>query len=256
MQYLTQPSEHQGKIHDHFNGDVGWRGEQFQDTLVILLFTNRSGSNLLGDYLVEAGGFSGMAEHLNWDFVTSTATKLGINSFNDYLRGLCLHNSRDGRIYGVKASVGQMLMLARWGYFAAFKEVRVLHIEREDTVGQAVSFSIANQTDAWKSGAEAKATPEYRHSEVRHYLTQITEENGDGRIATAALGLPVHRVIYEHLVSEPETVVRDTYAWFGLPVEGLSVRTSMKKQAGPLNEAFKAKFIEQFVKDMTAQKSA
>lgn len=250
MKHLLETNTHQDKLFEHFSGRVKFHGEKFGKTLVVMLFTNRSGSNLLGDYLVNSGNFSGFEEVLNWDFAIRAAQASNIQSFNNLLKGYYAHKTKEGQTFGVKASIGQLAMLVKWGYLDAFDEVRVIHIERDDIVSQAVSFSIASQTGSWISGMTPKAEPVFRYDEILGFLERIVQENAQGRIGVKALDLPVMRASYEDLVANPAAVVQRVHDWFGFPFDASTVQTSMTKQASGTNEEFATLFREKFLKSL------
>src|SRR5215217_6934176 len=96
---------HAQTIAEHFDGRVAFEpGDRpIGDTLAIVLFSNRSGSNLLAEYLRSAGGFRGLSEVLNHDTVRRVSADRGHESFGQYLRALHDANDRPGSVFGVKA---------------------------------------------------------------------------------------------------------------------------------------------------------
>ena len=114
---LAKPSRHEQKIIQAFKGRVAYEGSDpiFDTPLFLLGFFNRSGSNLLGEYLNSTPFFSGFREQLNGDMVLRTAERQAIASFPDYIVASSAAARAQGRIHGFKASWSQVMMLLRFG---------------------------------------------------------------------------------------------------------------------------------------------
>ena len=63
---LAEQGPHESKIRALFPDAFAWQGPEplFSKPLYVLAFTNRSGSNLLADYLLQTGRFRGFGEAL------------------------------------------------------------------------------------------------------------------------------------------------------------------------------------------------
>jgi trehalose 2-sulfotransferase len=242
LNFLSQPDLHETRLRQHFGDQVRFLpGERIGDRLAILLFTNRSGSNLLADYLVKTGRFSGLTELLNWEDATAIATRHGITRFPDLLRNIYLHNTADGRLFGVKASANQLLTLHRWGALAAFDSVRIIRITRRDLIAQAVSLSIARQTGQWTADLPAQAPAAFRPDDILTEADTIAEQLRLQDIILATLDLPVLDVTYEDLTAAPAATLSRVMHHFGLPDDLPPPQTGLAPQADSRNADFIAR---------------
>lgn len=200
--------EHEKKISDLFNGNMAYQGKAiFKSKLYILAFTNRSGSNLLADYMRQTGFFYGLNEALNWDEVELRAEREKVSSFPDYIISQVSNENKNSH-WGVKASWDQMIMLARFGVTDMFSSVKVIHSVRTDLVGQAVSLWIAHQTGKWTSNHRSSdMAPEYDRKPIDKIIKQISNANCNIDCISRALKWQRAAVIYENLTNDPELVI-------------------------------------------------
>lgn len=243
--HADQISRHLGKL--QFTGQplAGKR-------LVILGFFNRSGSNLLGDYLRSMPGLHGFGEQLNHAVVIKQCQRHGIDSFPDYVAHIAGRGK--GPVFGIKASGSQIEMLKKWNIPAMFESVSVVHVFRNDIVAQAVSFWIAKHTKQWKSfqdpaAGEQAATYSFKH--LAKIVDTIGAQNARIITACAAARLPVWNIAYENLIRDPQGELAAAGAFLGLDLAGWQVpeQTAHQKQDSPL----KAEFAERLRRDLMAQ---
>ena len=103
----------------------------------IMLFSNRSGSSLISEHMRASPYFGGFGEPLNYQFVIEKSTRDGTRSFLQYLQNVHHHHAGTDKMFGMKASVDQALMLMRAGVIPEYyRDVRWVLIERSDLVAQ------------------------------------------------------------------------------------------------------------------------
>ena len=101
--------------------------------VVIMLFTNRSGSSLVSEHLRATSCFTGLGEPLNYKLVKERCEQENLKSFPEYMQWLVESMSRFGAMYGFKASFDQAMMLVRAGIIPRyFDDVRWVLIQRDD----------------------------------------------------------------------------------------------------------------------------
>ncbi|AUM74990.1 Stf0 family sulfotransferase [Paracoccus jeotgali] len=254
--FLIKGNVHETGIASHFQGRTRYRVDTplFPTPLTVLLFTNRCGSNLFGDYLRGTGRIAGLTESLNHQEVVRRATASGIANYPDYFASQVNEALQDGPThYGVKASAGQLAMLQRWNITGMFNGLVVLRVVRENLLAQAVSMLIASQTGKWASfvtGAD-KAPPEYDFDGIVKWLNRFNQENGAGQLLTASLGVPHLTVTYEVFRDDPLPWVQSALRLLGQDVDGVTVAPpSLSKQADATNHAFRERFRADLVERM------
>ena len=250
LNVLMARDEHETKIADLLNNNVYFasRGEPPLGRLVIMLFTNRSGSNLLAEYLTSSGEIIGFEESLNWDEVKRAVDIHAISSFTDYMTRLYLHKAATGNLVAIKASLDQFLMLYRWGYFIMFNPLTVIHVTRDDVVSQAVSFSIASQSGQWTSEMEGKFEPTYNFNEIAYFANRIVLQNSLATLVLSAANIHSLPVKYENIIAEPLAATNSVLSYLGLStLKEIKAQTRLQKQATHLNDVFRARFEEELL---------
>jgi LPS sulfotransferase NodH len=217
--------------------------------IVILTFTNRSGSNFLCNCLSATGKFEDAGEAFNWEIVANRSARRGISSFSDY----CLHhvgNIGDPRKHVVvKAGIRQLVMLWKHGIVGPeglFRNTKYVRIERRDLLAQAVSYSIAFQTRQFNSlQGKKELMPEFDARDIQKRLAAIVQQNAMATEFFSSLNLPVLRVVYETLLSNRSRVLDRLTEFLGL--EALLVdeaEITLERQRTEINEQFEIRFKE------------
>lgn len=239
---LAQPGSHEAETSAMFGGRMA-AGEQRSDCrLTVMAFTNRCGSNLLADYLVQTGRFGGFGEALNPPVVKAFAEREAVRSLPDYLLALAeRQNCGPDKDLGVKASADQLAMLLRHGLPNMFAGFRVIHIWRQDLLGQAVSFEIASHTNRWttRQKAASKAVDDIAFDPVRidQMMRAIQAHNSRIAATISVLGIESMSLSYEELTAAPGASVRRICAGLSFDLAGWKPRApKIEKQADALND--------------------
>lgn len=245
---LAKPQIHEKELSALFGTGFHFHGlaPEFDVPLVCLAFSNRCGSNLLAGYLRDTPCFGGFHEQLNFDTVRNTATTHKIHSFPDYFRHLCRSPTKAGRVYGFKASWDQLMMLKRCKIDRMFNGIVVVHMTRDDIVGQAISLMIADQTKQWTSAQSALSdvTPNYKPAHLKRLIHSIAEAEQRVRILCDMFCLPRTAVTYEQVVLDPAQVITMLSSVVGLDLGAWIPRAPMiKRQANSYNQRFREKFL-------------
>lgn len=239
---------HQGLIQTHFSGRVQFdaTGPVIQHPLLILAFTNRSGSNLLGDYLRQTGTVGGMGEYLNSDTARNLSTREGLNNFPDYLHHLSQRLCKPGQMFGVKASAEQLGFLRDWRLIEMFSRVSVIHIHRDDLMAQAVSHWIARETGQWTSLQKRRSDQiRFDAERILNIARDITTADHAIRRECALSQLPYLSASYEELRNNPKVLVDRIGLFAGLDTgDWQPAAPKIAKQANETNVDFLARLAD------------
>ncbi len=188
-----------------FPGNNFYSGKKiYSDPLTIVAFTNRSGSNFLCQCLTATGNFVSIQEHLNGTVIQAMAKELQSRTLPDHI-GKLREQYDDGRNYALKASWDQLWMLLKWNIPAMFNGLNVIHVVRDDIIGQAVSFSIAEQTHKWSSlDPETNIAPKFDADDIESRIDRIFLENQRIKLLCRFARIDRHVVRYEKLIASPQ----------------------------------------------------
>lgn len=239
--------EHEHEIRALFRGRVAFTGDNplIDRPLLILAFTNRSGSNLLADYLVQTGQVAGLGEFLNHETVARQKDALAIQSAPDYLLALARRLSREGQQFGVKASAEQLDFLIRWKLPRLFTRTTVVHIHRDDILGQAVSHWIALQTGQWTSQQGRRTVAaDFDINTTRTIAHNVLRSDSAIRMKCGLYCLPYVSISYEELTFDPAATITRIGQAAGIDLGGWKpTEPKIERQSTPLNDALKAQMM-------------
>jgi LPS sulfotransferase NodH len=215
---------------------------------LLILSTPRTGSNALCECLsfakslgqVEAF-FAGWGEELNNVFDERNVTlqaNMGVNGnyatkvMWDYLDHIAQHVKRSG-------------VVAEW--LASFD--RVIHLHREDTIAEAVSWYMALGNGQWHSKDPVqRPDPEYNYRQIAHLHGIIEGYNYRTRDYIRLLKPKAMTVSYEWIVMHGwKQATTDIFDWIGVKPEGVR-EPELERQSHPL----KAQYIERFKSEWQA----
>jgi trehalose 2-sulfotransferase len=249
---LSTMGSHENAISDYFGAKSRFVGDApvFSSPLYIMAFTNRCGSNLLGDYLRQTGCIGGFHESLNYDTVLRFSKEKGIQSFPAYFEMLYDKQSVRGN-WGVKASWDQILMLSRLRILDMFSGVKIIHIRRNNVLSQAVSHCIAGQTKQWTSKQKGlEVEPEYDFESINTIIGNINDANVMISLILQALSGKHASVTYEILERSPQDAVTTALKRVGLPCANFDLgEPRIAKQADERNVSF----INRYKADLRAR---
>ncbi|MFJ9892770.1 Stf0 family sulfotransferase [Streptomyces sp. NPDC091280] len=133
------------------------------------------------------------------------------------------------------------------------RRLRFVHLRRDDTLAQAVSWLRAEQTGVWFVGgrgeiggarsASAAGRPSYDRDAVTRILRTVEEHDAGWRRWFESHGVEPYRVRYEDLSADPEAVTLRVLDHLGLTLPaGRRITPSHQRQADRLNEEWAARY--------------
>lgn len=247
---LEQPGTHETKLREEIEQfDLPQSVEPCPQPVTIILFTNRSGSSMVAEHLRATGRFRGMGEPLNTPRVLAMMARDGLDSFHGYLRSRVERELSADSMFGLKASLQQVMMLWRAGVIPGyFGDIRWVFAQRRDLVAQAVSFEIATQTRQWESfGDGTGEQPEYRFERLRKKVTALAMQNAAINAYFAVMDIQPQRVIYEDFCQDPPGATASLAASLGMDgaeVDNAQLRRELQRD--DTNAVFCARFRQDY----------
>lgn len=245
---LSKPGVHEKALRDHFGPNAVFTGTTpvFDHPLYCLAFFNRSGSNLLAEHLRATPYFSGFQEQLIHSAVINQSTAHNLSSFPDYIRHV---SAKGAGVHGFKASVDQLMMLERFNIPRMYAGgMRLIHIIREDVVGQAVSYAIASQTLQWTSRQKAVRSESEVHYDpalIAGLMEGALRSRNGIQLFAKVFDIPMIEVSYEQVVKRPKSALRRVGRFHGLPTgDWKIIKPRIDRQAGEINDQFRSAFLD------------
>ncbi len=212
--------------------------------VVFVCFSNRSGSNYLCEALGSTGVLNVGEELLNWPVVLEAARVGGHDTLHATLNAMIAPAVRDGR-FVIKVAPMHLLLLIRAGIMdQVMARATFIHIERADRLAQAISFTLAAQTRAWKSHQATRLEPKFDRAQITSMLGGLTELIHQFDRFFAVNGIVPVGVSYERLVADPAAEVARVGAAIGIPDLGFDPGAiRLARQAGPINDAWRERYL-------------
>jgi trehalose 2-sulfotransferase len=172
--------------------------------------------------------------------------------YRDYVRAAVAVGSTANGVFGARVMWGTLdEMVARLGavqpelagadldlLVRAFGRTRFVHLWRDDTVAQAVSWARAEQTSFWHEGdAASPRPPRFDLDQIRELVDTIDAHNAAWRNWFAAFDVDPHQVRYESLVSDMTGVTLGILDFLGLErPAGAVIASPHRRQADHIND--------------------
>ena len=204
--------------------------------LIVVAFTNRSGSTLLCSALAALGlagatdGFNNY-EYLNSNRAVPLVERCAPRDFECLLQDI-VNVGRGPRGWTtLKVSPGQLQHLMVHGVWSRLRPAPTLLIaQRQDVVRQAVSLALAQQDGRWTSLHEGRTGVRYRYDGegIRNLYQSIRRERTLLEDILAKTGVTAERFNYESISKSPQQLakrlaekfqVEDSPDWSVLPVQ-------------------------------------
>lgn len=263
----TRPYDLAGAAHDY----QAWEGAPKRS--IVICTHPRSGSTLLGEALVFAGGLGLPLEYFHRGFRPAFERRWQTAGIDQLVRAAHHWRTDPSGVFAAKLfwvdieEIAREIAAARfgslWGAPAAgivpqfyrdmwaaiahmFPNPTFIHLVRRDRIRQAVSSLVAEQSGLWRAipmlGTEtARQDTVYDFRRIQAFLglSQFAHEHWTKLFA--AIGAPVHTVFYEDLDRDYETTVRNILDRLGSNAAVPARR--MRRQSDTSTESLVLRFL-------------
>lgn len=223
----------------------------------VLCGTPRTGSTLLCGLLSSTGVLGRPESYFREPDEVAWAARFGLATEGGHVRdypafvsaALGAGTSNNG-VFGVRIMWGSLeRMMAGLGQVPGKPDLWVLeealgpltfvHLRREDTAAQAVSWCRAEQTGFWQDGDVITQEPHQDIARMRLLMETIRKHNAAWQAWFDAQGAEPHTVTYERLVGDPRRVTQGISALLAVELPSNWRPLSLpRKQADELNRAW------------------
>ncbi len=228
----------------------------------LILYSARSGSNLLCNYLTKVGiGNPVEAFNANRNYRNHLGWDIDFGDPVEYMKTLIYKQSVDG-IMGMKLSILQfnLLLETAASLFDAtelndsevvetlFPNVKYIQIHRKDKIKQAISFSKAVQNGIWFEEVGADTSYKdyvipavYDRNHIERCFDRQLMQDVAWKHYLSKNKLPYLHVWFEDLINEPQKTIQDIYDFLG--IKGKQVASaSLRKQSDSRSEKWEMRF--------------
>ena len=200
----------------------------------LLCGTPRTGSSLLCGLLASTGVAGRPESYFREPDEQAWARRLGVPAAGDgsfdyrsFVSAARRAGSTPNGVFGARVMWGTMHRLAG-GLGAApggrdldvlvdaFGPLRLVHVRREDVVGQAVSWVRAEQTGYWQEGDRPSGQPHFDPDHIDELVRTIRDHDAAWSTWFTRQGVEPHPMTYEDVTRDPRAAVQGILDHLGL----------------------------------------
>jgi LPS sulfotransferase NodH len=216
---------------------------------VFLCFTNRSGSNYLGDLLSFTGAFGYPQESLNADTVLPCCKAEDITSFAGYFWNIVRRDAKHHRFI-VKVAAEQVALLVASGVLDRISDrTDFLFVNRSDKLGQAISRGIAEQNERWAWDQPARIPDselQFSAARIAEHIKHIGLHNIAFDRFFALNGIVPVSIEYEWMVRQPQQVIDEIGSRLGIAMDPVDLSLIyFRRQANEINAEWRERFLRE-----------
>ena len=207
-----------------------------------ICFTNRCGSNLVCQAIASSGSIRQPGENLNYNTIINHSNLRGFKDYAEYLCWLIEQESEPKGTIGIKSSVDQLIQLFNYGLLEKMGNIKLIMVSRKNTLKQAISWAVAEQTQQWTSSQSTEIDPEAVNLDCDNILKlagSINQQNAMFKLAFELIGKTPLEIKYEDFVKSPEKhMIAISEHIETTSIEYKSEKLAYRKQATNKNEEF------------------
>lgn len=234
---------------DQFSTGKNFPSYTKQPRFVIIASTPRSGSHMLGHALHSTGCFGFPLEYFQNDNLKEWMRRFETADVRETLSRLINIRTSQNGVFGLKLHYSHLANIGGYNQLETlFPNAHYILITRQDLLGQAVSYSIASQTNSWISSQNTSQTePEYCYNDIRSRLLRITHDNSKWRYLLNTSNKQFLEITYESIIKSPKDALETIRQATGIEttIAKHPVEHATKKQGNNLNKLWKDRFIEE-----------
>lgn len=212
---------------------------------LVLAFTARCGSHMLGHTLHETGRFGFPLEYLNGGNLAEWKRRLGTSGPTDTIAALRTRRTSPNGIFSIKLHYAHCRMLGGTDAMnALFPNARYLLLRRSDVLAQAVSYAKAKQTGVWINGQEPTGEPAYDEALIDRCLHRVLRETEAWRYLLSTERLPFRELCFEQILEDVPGTIRSIASFLDVPLPDADVpdQPPTTRQRSRINQEWMDRF--------------
>jgi len=128
----------------------------------------------------------------------------------------------------------------------ALPNLRFVHFEREDLLGQAISWAKAVQTGLYAAGGEKLGEARYDEATISYFLVEAARRQARWRLFFARNGVVPLRLSYDGVTADPHAAVAAVADLIGEPRPALDPgKVSLKVQRDAVSDTWRERYVRE-----------
>jgi trehalose 2-sulfotransferase len=205
----------------------------------------RTGSSLLAQALKATGCLGDPQEYFNPRAVKVATSEGYPDDASSQIAEIVKRGTSENGVYGLKIFCDQFDALRGFDWVSQLPKLHYVHLERRDTLGQAISWVRARQTVQWDSDQPLRGQMAYDERAIMEALARFSLHRARWTMFFARNGIEPLNLVYEDMVDSLPQAVQAIAAMVG--IGGLPASSSGEKplqiQRDDVSEEWRARFI-------------
>ncbi len=234
---------------DQFGESFDFPPFEGQPKVYLIASSQRTGSHYLCHLFFSTGRLGSPFEYFHRRNFKTFRKRFQTKRPEPTMRKLMAMRTSPNGWFGIKAHWGQFSNREDLGFEPSLVPVdRYVYLKRRDQVLQAISRSIAVQTQQWMSHYEKAGEPVYEFADLDEHLRSVRAGYEKWERYFAANGIEPLTMYYEDLCADPVGEVQRALAFFGEPTDIQELKAFTQRQATDLNHAWKQRYLDDLEK--------
>lgn len=216
--------------------------------------TPRSGSHYLGHLMRSTGLMGDPLEYLHSDHFKRWKEIFQTDDLISTFSELYKRRTSPNGIFGLKAHYNQLEEYGGVDQIVKLLGVsKVIFVTRLDKASQAVSYSIAHQTQSWISEDPPLVEPFYDYCSIDKCVSQVMAQEFGWNEFFRETDLDVMYVSYESLCLSPDLVIDQISAFLGVDVDEVKLKmdSGTRKQGKGRSQEWARRFVSEYSSRMS-----
>jgi trehalose 2-sulfotransferase len=205
--------------------------------------TPRSGSHFLGHLMYSTGAMGYPLEYLHPIHIPRWSELAGSADITRVFEYIKSRRTSPNGCFGLKT---YLTAIQDYPFDALFPACRLILIDRDDLLDQAISLVRARQTNQWISMHERKGEPRYDFQAIDDAITELLTQKASWLRFFAVSGREYLKVTYESLVADPAGTIGSIADYLLLPPVRINWETVLpRKQSDDESEIWRRRFRDE-----------
>lgn len=221
--------------------------------VLIIASTGRCGSHMLGHFLYETGMFGFPLEYVNKANLQEWQRRLNTKSLEDTILKLQKIRTSDNGVFAIKVHYQQVKQFGSFDHLLKFfPKAYFILLSRKDVLRQAISLTIANQTDAWIGPQKPRSKDvTYSTSQIQKNLKSLILDTASWRYILANNNCNFIELDFDQIKQELPNTTKKIALFMEIDITNLQLpmKPTTQNQSTSINSEWATLFFKERLDD-------
>lgn len=213
----------------------------------VIASSPRSGTNFLCELLRSTGTLGAPQDWFNGPGIRRREDPLYPLAPEAQLQAILTLGTTPNGVFGVKMFCQRFDMLRGFDWANYLPNLRWIHLERRDLLGQAISDVRTAQTDQYRSTAPGTGQAHYDAGAIRRSMRRCATDHARWRLYFARNGIQALHLSYEDVSAVPQQAIDAVAAWMDVhPAPAIDwTKLTLAIQRNAISDYWRARYLQE-----------